>query len=68
MSGMTLSFVEKDTDGVRRVVPMLTEIANAENLGVVDITIAKREGGEINSNSYVHLGKDGRILSIAEKK
>jgi hypothetical protein len=55
-------------DGVRRVVPMLTEIANAENLGVVDITIAKREGGEINSNSYVHLGKDGRILSIAEKK
>lgn len=29
------------------------------------MTIAKKEGGEINSDSYVHLGKDGKILSIA---
>lgn len=49
------------------MVPMLAEIANAEKLGVVDMTIAKREGGVINSDSYVHIGKNGMILSIASK-
>lgn len=49
------------------MVPVLAEIANGEKLGVVDMTIAKREGGEINSDSYVHIGKNGMILTVAER-
>ena len=68
MSGMTLEFVEKDSDGEKKMVPRLAEISNAEKIGVVEMTIAKREGGDINSDSYVHIGKDGLILTVAEKK
>jgi hypothetical protein len=32
------------------------------------MTIAKREGGDINSDSYVHIGKDGLILTVADKR
>ena len=65
MSGMTLEFVEKDSDGEKKMVPRLAEISNAEKIGVVEMTIAKREGGDINSDSYVHIGKDGLILTVA---
>lgn len=68
MSGMTLDFVEKEADGERRTVPVLAEIATAEKLGVVEVTIAKREGGDINSDSYVHIGKNGMILTVAEPR
>jgi len=60
--------VEKNSDRESKfLVPVLTEIANGERLGVVDMKIAKREGGEINSDSYVHIGKGELILSVAEK-
>lgn len=63
-----MAFIEKEVSGIKSVVPVLSEITSCEHLGVVDMTIAKKEGGEINSDSYVHLGKDGKILSIAPKR
>lgn len=65
MSGMTLGFVDKEADGIKYTVPVLTEVAQPEELGTIDMNIAKKEGGDINSNSFVTLGKNGKCLAIA---
>lgn len=66
MSGMTLSFVEKEAEGKKKTIPMLTEIASAEQLGRVEIKVATKEAGKINSGSKVHFFKDKKILDIAQ--
>ena len=42
MSGMTLSFVEKENENGKRIIPVLTEIASAEQLGTVEMRVATK--------------------------
>lgn len=44
---------------------MLTEIASAEQLGTVEMKIATKEVGEMNSNSKVNFYKENLVLGIA---
>lgn len=63
---MTLSFVEKENENGKRIIPMLAEIASAEQLGTVEMRVATKEIGEINSNSKVHFYKDNLVLDIVK--
>lgn len=46
---------------------MLTEIASAEQLGTVEMRVATKEIGEINSSSKVHFYKDNLVLDIVKQ-
>lgn len=64
MSGMTLGF-SKDADG-QPTTARLYDISDGPGsyLGYVDLKMAKKEGGEINSESFINICIGNYVLDL----
>lgn len=74
MSGMTLGVEENNSGGEKKLRPKLIDISDGkgdgtiENLGIVELKKAKKEGGIIESGSYVNICSDEMVLDIKREK
>lgn len=75
MSGMTLGveYVKGEDGSMVPLKPILSDISEgksseSDKLGVIELKLAKKEGGIINSKSYINIMRGEMCLDIAKEK